>query len=83
MTNNMIKLAAVLGVIGAPVAAQDMVACDDEGMSKVIEQVEAASEETKEQAMAELQMAKDKIAEGDAEACTLHLNNASKAASGA
>lgn len=82
MTYRMIMMAALMGFVAVPVAAQEIKACDDDTLSMVIEEVEAASEDAKPTAMAELQMAKDKMAEGDADACSVHLTNASKVALG-
>ncbi|MEM7241956.1 MAG: hypothetical protein AAF429_07210 [Pseudomonadota bacterium] len=75
-----LTLTGLLGLLATPLAAEEAVACTDDGLNQVLEQVETAPEDRKDAAMVEYQMAKEKMAEGDAEACSVHLTNASKVA---
>ncbi len=60
-------------------SAQEMKKCDDAAVSMVMKEVEGAPADKKEMAMAELTMAKEKMAGGMAEDCSKHLDAASKA----
>lgn len=60
-------------------SAADMKECNDETFSMVMKQVEEAPAEKKEMAMAELAMAKEKMAASMSKDCSMHLENASKA----
>ncbi|GHA46047.1 hypothetical protein GCM10008927_09020 [Amylibacter ulvae] len=76
MKTTLITAAVITSFAGASFA-QDTLACDEETIAAVAAAVEASPEATKEAAMSELTMAKEKMAENDAETCALHLTNAS------
>jgi|GEM_PF-4668000 len=60
--------------------AQNAKACDIDSFKLVLAEVDDATTENRELAIAELKMAKDKMIADDAEACAMHLTNASNAA---
>lgn len=62
-----------------PANAAETVACDDASVTMVMGLVEAAPAEKKEMAMAELTMAKEKMAAGMADECSKHLGMAKEA----
>ena len=80
MKKQILILLALSGMAASPVAAEELLACNDDALNQVMEQVEAASDDRKNAALVEYQMAKEKMAEGDADACAVHLTNASKVA---
>ncbi len=71
---------AVITTFSGMAMAEDAKLCDNETFSMVVAEVENAPTDRKEEAIGELQMAKEKADAGDLEACALHLENASKAA---
>lgn len=71
--------AILFAIISTPLWAQDGLICDVETMDTVEEMVELAPEASKEIAVAEYAVAKEKMEAGDAETCAIHLNNAAKA----
>jgi len=60
--------------------AQETKACDVDSFKVVLAEVDNATTENKELAIAELKMAKDKMIADDAQGCATHLTNASNAA---
>jgi hypothetical protein len=79
MKNVILKSACILGLFAAPTFAQGELACDAETYDQIAIAAETAPAEKKDMAMAELDMAKEKMAEGDLAACSVHLNNAALA----
>ncbi len=66
-------------ISGMAMAQGDKV-CDGETFSMVVAEVQNAPDDRKEAAIAELKIAKEKVDVGDLDACIVHLENASKAA---
>ncbi len=79
----MISKIVILGLgtllLSGSAFAQEMKKCDDKTFEMVMKEVEGAPAAKKEMAMAELKMAKDKMAAKMTKDCAMHLDNASKA----
>ncbi|KAB7610403.1 hypothetical protein F9L33_13965 [Amylibacter sp. SFDW26] len=71
---------AISAVMATSAYAEGEKTCDTETFSMVIAEVENARADRKEAAIEELKMAQLKLEEGDNDACAVHLENASKAA---
>lgn len=54
--------------------------CNKSNFIQVLGEVKEAKDEAKDAAIAELQLAKEKMIEGDPDACAIHLTKASNAA---
>ena len=78
-----LNILTALSLLSTPVFADGhLLTCSEDSMAIVMEQVNATSGDTQTAAMAELDMAKEKMNAGDADACAVHLTNASKVATG-
>jgi hypothetical protein len=77
MKKHTLITASLIALLSTPLAAQEAKTCDVETMNMVIEQVNNAAEAVQAGAMAELDMAKEKMESGDEAACGTHLTNAS------
>ena len=71
---------ALSTVFTAIAFAEDIKNCDVKSFVAVLAEMDNATAEGKELVIIELKMAKDKMIADDAEACALHLTNASNAA---
>ena len=80
MKKQILTFAALIGFATGPVLAEDLLACSDDVANQVMEQIDATTDDRKEAALEEFEMAKEKMAEGDVDACAAHLTNASKVA---
>lgn len=71
---------AFSGTAFAGDTAGDTKVCNKDNFMQVLGEVKDASAEAKDLAIAELQLAKEKMIAGDPDACAVHLTNASNAA---
>ena len=71
---------ALSTVFTAIAFAEDIKNCDVKSFVAVLAEMDNATAEGKELVITELKMAKDKMIADDAEACAIHLTNASNAA---
>ena len=71
--------AAALAFAAGAAGAAEIKKCDDATMAMVMKEVEGAPAAKKEMAMAEFNMAKEKMTANMAQDCMMHLDAASKA----
>ena len=73
---------AVFVLFASQATAQAVKACNEDTMKMVSDQVDVASEAVKEAALSEMSLAQLRLSEGDVDACSMHLTNASNLATG-
>ena len=72
----------VCALFASQATAQAIKACDEDTLKMVSDQVAAASEAVQEAALSEMSLAQLRLSEGDLDACSMHLTNASNLVTG-